>query len=143
MRLILLVIAFISTSLVRADNMPKNDEEFLQMMRAKAEQQQAEEEYKNPKKPEIAKDRAVRGSRKAPLLSWNSPIFSALLQAGFETVEQVRDKYKGKTLFMFKHMPLPFHPMAMPAAKRFEAIALQNPIKAYGFHDEVFKTRKS
>ncbi len=42
---------------------------------------------------------------------------------------------------MFKSLPLDFHPLAMPASKRFEAIALQGVEKAYRFHDEVFKAQ--
>jgi protein-disulfide isomerase len=30
------------------------------------------------------------------------------------------------------------HPMAMPAAKRYEAIAMQSPEKAVQYHDELF-----
>ena len=45
-------------------------------------------------------------------------------------------------VFMFKHLPLPFHPMALPTAKRFEAIALQSGKKAYAFHNEVFKNQE-
>ncbi|MBI4405297.1 MAG: thioredoxin domain-containing protein, partial [Deltaproteobacteria bacterium] len=62
---------------------------------------------------------------------------------GFETIEQLRNKYKGKIVFVFKHLPLSVHPWAMPAAKRFEAIALQNPQKAYLYHDELFKNQES
>src|SRR5690606_14951673 len=47
-------------------------------------------------------------------------------------------KYGDKLAVVFKHLPLSFHPMAMPAAQRFEAIALQSPKLAWKFHDEVF-----
>ncbi|MGZ6265262.1 MAG: DsbA family protein, partial [Bdellovibrionota bacterium] len=48
----------------------------------------------------------------------------------------------GKVEFMFKNLPLPMHPMSMPAAKRFEAIALQSPEKAYKYHNEVFANQR-
>lgn len=38
-----------------------------------------------------------------------------------------------------KHLPLPhLHPMAMPAALHFEALALQSPALAWRFYDRVF-----
>ncbi|NBY19279.1 hypothetical protein EBQ74_03325 [bacterium] len=66
----------------------------------------------------------------------------SLLQERLRTVEELKKKYGKKLVVTFKHLPLPFHPMAMPAAKRFEAIALQSPKKAYAFHDEVFKNQE-
>jgi protein-disulfide isomerase len=49
--------------------------------------------------------------------------------------------YGDKVRVVFKHLPLDFHPMAMPAAKYFEAIALQDAGKAEKFHDEVFSNQ--
>ena len=46
-----------------------------------------------------------------------------------------------KILFVYKHLPLNFHPFAMPAAKRFEAIVLQSAKKAFKFHDEIFENQ--
>jgi len=63
-------------------------------------------------------------------------------QRGFGTVEEVRRKYGNKIRFVLKHLPLDFHGMAMPAAKRFEAIARQSDEKAYAFHDEVFANQE-
>ena len=48
-------------------------------------------------------------------------------------------EYKGKIQFVYKHLPLSFHPNAMPAAKYFEAIRLQSKEKAGKFHDEIFE----
>lgn len=112
---------------------------------AQEKQQQDEDarlaqEMKNPVKPEIAADRAVYGDRNAPFMVVEYSDFQCpYCKKGFETVEELKKKYGKKLAFMYKHLPLPFHPMAMPAAKRFEAIALQNGDKAYQFHDQVFK----
>jgi len=43
---------------------------------------------------------------------------------------------------VFKHLPLDFHPMAMPSARYFEAIALQSPDKAYAFHDAIYSKQE-
>jgi protein-disulfide isomerase len=50
--------------------------------------------------------------------------------------------YGDKVRVIFKHLPLDFHPMAMPAAKWFEAIAKQDRKKAAKFHDYVFENQK-
>ncbi|MDT1000363.1 DsbA family protein, partial [Pseudomonas aeruginosa] len=40
------------------------------------------------------------------------------------------------------HLPLvAIHPMAMPAAKWLEAVALQSPEKAWQFHDKLFQNQ--
>ncbi|MFM8316033.1 MAG: DsbA family protein [Deltaproteobacteria bacterium] len=126
-----------------AEGMPQNDQEFMRFMQAKAEQAQREEEFKNPKTPEIGKGRAVLGERSAPIkLFVYSDFQCPYCKRGYETVEALRKKHGQKLVVIFKHLPLPFHPMALPAAKRFEAIALQSPKKAYAFHDQVFKNQE-
>lgn len=111
-------------------------------MQAKAEEDQKkamEEEFKNPKTPEVGADRVVRGNAKAPIMIVEYSDFQCpYCKRGFTTVEEVRKKYGDKVAFVFKNLPLDFHPLAMPAAKRFEAIALQSGEKAYKFHDYVF-----
>lgn len=115
-------------------------------MQAKAEEEQkkqVEEEFKNPKKPDVAADRAFRGDPKAPILVVEYSDFQCpYCKRGFTTVEELRKKYGSKIGFIFKHLPLDFHPMALPAAKRFEAIALQSAEKAYKFHDYVFANQE-
>jgi len=139
---VLLLSLLVFSSIIRAEGMPQNDEEFIRFMQARAEQTQRDEEFKNPKNPEMGKDRAVLGDRNAKIkLFVYSDFQCPYCKRGFETVEELKKKYGKKLVVMFKHLPLPFHPMAMPAAKRFEAIALQSPKKAYAFHDEVFKNQ--
>jgi protein-disulfide isomerase len=51
-------------------------------------------------------------------------------------------KYEGKIRFVYKHLPLSFHPQAMPASQYYEAIRLQNADKAFMFHDEIYKNQR-
>jgi protein-disulfide isomerase len=51
------------------------------------------------------------------------------------------EKYKGKITFVYKHLPLSFHPNAMPASKYYEAIRLQNEDKAWKFHDDLYENQ--
>lgn len=106
------------------------------------EQAQMDEEFKNPKKPEIADDRAFLGEKSAAVTIVTYSDFQCpYCQRGYQTMDEVMKAYKGKVRLVFKHLPLDFHPMAMPAAKRFEAIALQSTEKAFKFHDEIFKAQ--
>jgi protein-disulfide isomerase len=112
----------------------------MQAMQAQMEAKQREEQFKTPLKPEVAKDRAVSGNRSAPILLVTYSDFQCpFCRQGFTSVQEVLKKYGKKVAFMFKNFPLTnMHPYAMPAAIRFEAIALQSAKKAYQFHDEVF-----
>jgi protein-disulfide isomerase len=109
---------------------------------AKDEEKTREEEFKNPKTATMPEGRAYYGPKDAPVVVVEYSDFQCpFCKRGFETVEAVLKKYDGKVRFMYKHLPLEFHPLAMPAAKRFEAIALQSTEKAYKYHDEVFKNQ--
>ena len=129
-----------------AEVMQKASMEANRVAQARAEEEdkaRVDKELKNPLKPEINEDRALRGSKDAGIVVVEYSDFQCpYCKRGFETVEELRAKYGPKMLFVFKHLPLDFHPMAMPAAKRFEAIALQSQEKAYKFHDEVFKNQE-
>jgi len=133
----------------------KNQTKFIELMQkmqndmrriAQEKQQQdaqaqLENDLKNPRKVDFS-ERAFRGKKDAPIVLIEYSDFQCpFCQKGANTVEELRKKYGEKVVFVFKHLPLSFHPMAMPAAKRFEAIAMQNAEKAYKFHDEVFKNQ--
>lgn len=110
---------------------------------AKAEAVRMEEEMKNPKKPVIEEGRVIFGNKNAPITIVEYSDFQCpYCGRGFQTVKEVEKAYGDKVRIIFKHLPLDFHPMAMPAAKYFEAIAMQDPKKAEKFHDEVFTNQK-
>lgn len=134
---------FSAAPLMAEQGLSQQDAQFLQMMQQKAEAEQRESEFKNPKKPKLSKDRAVLGNLSAPIVIVAYSDFQCpYCSRGANTVEEVRKKYGNKVAFVFKHLPLPFHSMAQPAAEYFEAIALQGSAKAYKFHDEVFKNQQ-
>lgn len=54
---------------------------------------------------------------------------------GYETVNAIKQKYD--IAFIYKNLPLPFHPEAMPAAKATLAAGKQG--KYYEFHDKLFE----
>ena len=120
----------------------ESPDEAIRMMQMQAEMRRMEEDFNTPVKVEIEKGRATLGDKSAPVHIIEFSDFQCpYCQKGYETVEALRQKYGKKVFFMFRHMPLQFHPLAMPAAKYFEAIALQSTQKAYKFHDTVFKNQ--
>lgn len=135
----------------------KNPERFMQVVEKaakqaqmkqrenaeKEEQTRIENEMKNPLTPTITDNHAYRGPKDAPILLVEYSDFECpYCGRGFNTVEEVMKKYDGKIKFVFKHLPLGFHRMAMPAAQRFEAIRLQSMDKAWKFHDTVFRNQE-
>lgn len=107
-----------------------------------AEQNALEEAFKNPLKPEVGAKTRFRGDKKAKYtLVEYSDFQCPYCQRGFQTVETLRKKYGKELRFVFKHMPLNFHPQAMPAAQHMEAAAVQSPEKAWLFHDKLFENQ--
>ncbi len=108
----------------------------------KDEMTRMEDEFKNPKKPEINSDDVVFGNASAPVTIVEYSDFECpYCGRGYQTIKQVMKEYGDKVRVVFKDLPLEFHPMAMPAAKYFQAIAKQDPKKAHAFHDMVFENQ--
>ena len=108
-----------------------------------AEEKAREDEFNNPKKPEIGGDRAVLGNSAAPVTIVEYSDFQCpFCQRGSDTVTRVLDEYDGKVKLLFKHLPLESkHPNARRGSEYFEAIALQDPKKAYQFKKLVFQNQ--
>ena len=105
-----------------------------------AEKKKLEDSFNNPMKPQIRKDEYIRGTKGAPLtLIEYSDFECPYCSKGYQTVLALLKKYEGKIQFVYKHLPLSFHPNAMPASKYYEAIRLQDENKAGKFHDELFE----
>lgn len=106
------------------------------------EKKQRDEEFANPLKPEISDTRVIFGNKAAPITIVEFSDFQCpYCSRGYQTIQQVRKEYGDKVRVVFKHLPLDFHPLAMPAAKYFEAIAQQSPEKAEKFHDTIFENQ--
>ena len=122
----------------------QNAQQKLAKQRQEKERQQLEEAFNNPLKPNLTKETAFRGPEDAPItLVEYSDFECPYCKKGMNTVEELRKKYKGKIKFVYKHLPLSFHPNAMPAAQYFEAIKLQSKELAFKFHDEIFNNQSS
>lgn len=110
--------------------------------REKGLAQERDEEFKNPKQPAIDEER-IWGNKSAPITIVEYSDFECpFCKRGYSTLEEVTKKYGDKVRVLFKHLPLDFHPMAMPAAQYYEAIRLQGIDKAKKFHDYVFEKQQ-
>jgi protein-disulfide isomerase len=107
---------------------------------AQEETKKREEEYANPKQPEITSDRAISGSKDAPVTIVEYSDFQCpFCQRGHNTMKEVLKAYEGKVRVVFKNFPIErIHPLAKPASEMYEAIRLQDPEKAIKFKDIVF-----
>ncbi|MBI4061854.1 MAG: thioredoxin domain-containing protein [Elusimicrobia bacterium] len=106
------------------------------------EEQEREKSFKNPLKPELGAGARARGNVNAPITIVEYSDFQCpYCSQGFKNLEQLRKTHGDKLRVVFKNFPLSFHPLAMPAAQWFEALALQSPEKAWVFHDTLFENQ--
>lgn len=101
-------------------------------------------EFANPLKPVVDESRVFFGNKAAAITIVEYSDFQCpFCTRGYKTMEQVKKEYGDKVRILFKHMPLDFHPLAMPAAQYYEAIAQQDHKKAEMFHDQVFENQEA
>jgi len=111
--------------------------------REEEEKKALEESFNSPLQAEIRSDESFRGNKDAPItLIEYSDFECPFCSRGFNTVMELMKKYEGKIRFAYKHLPLSFHPQAMPASQYYEAIRIQSPEKAWEFHDKVYKDQR-
>lgn len=107
------------------------------------EKKALEESFNNPLQAEIRSDESFRGNKDAPITLVEYSDFECPFCArGYNTVTELMKKYDGKIRFVYKHLPLSFHPQAMPASQYYEAIRLQDPKKAWEFHDRIYNDQR-
>ena len=108
-------------------NKAAQDAQQGQAARAQDEEKKARDaEFKTPLTPEVEAGRVIFGKADAPITIVEYSDFQCpYCSRGYQTVQEVRKEYGDKVRVVFKHLPLDFHPLAMPAAKYFEAIAKQ------------------
>ena len=110
--------------------------------REEAEKAALEESFNKPLEANIRSDESFRGNKDAVITLIEYSDFECPFCArGFNTVTELMNKYKGKIRFAYKHLPLSFHPNAMPASQYYEAIRLQDEEKAWKFHDKIYENQ--
>ena len=86
-----------------------------------------DEEFANPLKPTIDESRVFFGPKDAKITIVEYSDFECpYCSKGHATIDEVMKAYPKDVRVFYKHLPLDFHPMAMPAARYFEAVAMQD-----------------
>ena len=108
-----------------------------------AEAAQREAERETELAQAIAGD-PVRGNPEAPVTIVEYSDFQCPYCArGYQTMEEVLEKYPQDVKFVFQHFPLDsIHPWARPAAIATECAANQNPEAFWTLHDAYFANQK-
>lgn len=87
----------------------------------------------------LARGRPFRGNAKAPVLIVEFADFQCPYCArAKDTVDKIVEKYPDDVKLVFMHMPLDFHPWAMPAAIAAECAAAQGADAFWTLHDGYF-----
>ncbi len=109
---------------------------------AQEEGKKRDEEFSKPLQPVLTAGRPQMGPADAKVTIVEYSDFECpYCSRGHETVKEVLKNYPDQVRIIYKHLPLDFHPKAMPAAKYFEAIAKQGQDKAYKWHDIIFENQ--
>jgi protein-disulfide isomerase len=101
-----------------------------------------EDEFRHPKLPRIER-RAVFGNPGAPITIVEYSDFQCpYCRAEREVLVRLLREYGDSVRLVVKHTPLEMHPVAMPAALMYEAVARQSPMAAYRFYDDLFTNQE-
>lgn len=107
-----------------------------------AERKAYENAFKNPLKPAIDDKTRILGEKDAKYtLVEYSDFQCPYCASAYHTVKELSKRHGNDLRFIYKHLPLPFHTQAMPAAQWLEAVAIQSPEKAWKFHDTLFENQ--
>jgi protein-disulfide isomerase len=107
-----------------------------------SEQKALEATFDKPLSYKIRADETIYGSKDGSITLVEYSDFECGFCARSNlTVQQLMLKYEGKIRFIYKHLPLSFHPNAMVSAKYYEAVRLQDEKKAFAFLDGLFSNQ--
>jgi protein-disulfide isomerase len=100
---------------------------------------QMEEQFKNPAKIDAGSSYSKGPADAKVTIIEFSDFQCPYCKRGMDTMEEVIKMYPKDVRLVFKHLPLPFHNEAMPAAKASMAAGKQG--KFWEFHDELFNNQ--
>src|SRR6476661_1321320 len=105
---------------------------------AKAEEARIANEIAHPKQPDLTRG-VYFGSPTAPITIVEYTDFECpYCRQAHPVIVELFKRYGDKVRLVVKDMPMPFHPRAMPAARMFEAVAMQDASKAPKFYDVMY-----
>lgn len=101
---------------------------------------QQEQQLKNPLKPSLNEQSLLYGSLDSPIVVVEYADFQCpACRMAYNSLMKLKERYGEKIQIHYKHFPLDFHKMAMPSAKYFEAIKLQDVKKVQKFYQLIFE----
>ena len=113
----------------------------MQQSAQQKEQAKLEEQFKNPVKIDIAGS-PFKGPKDAKVTIVEFSDFECpYCSRGKETMDQVLAAYPKDVKVVFKHLPLPFHKNAKPAARA--SMAAHEQGKFWEMHDKLFQNQRS
>lgn len=114
-------------------------EEEVKKQQAKM-QEDMETQFKNPVKIEVGSSPVLGPPNARVTVIEFSDFQCPFCSRGKQTMEELRKLYPNDVKVVFKHLPLDFHPQAMPAAKAANAAGKQG--KFWEMHDLLFEKQK-
>ncbi len=119
----------------------RSKQEKQRVAAQQAEEERLEDQFKNPVKIEVGKS-PVKGPADAKVTVIEFSDFQCpFCSRGMKTMYDVAKEYPKDVKIVFKHLPLPFHPQAKPAARA--SIAANNQGKFWEYHDKLFENQSS
>jgi protein-disulfide isomerase len=104
-----------------------------------AEQRRIDAEIAHPRQPDLTHG-VYFGSPTAPITIVEYTDFECpYCRQERPVIVELFKRYGDRIRLVVKDMPMPFHPRAMPAARMFEAIAMQDASKAPKFYDTMYE----
>lgn len=117
--------------------------EQLAQRRALQEKNDFYQSFENPLEPEIRSDDVVRGNPNGKIILVEYVDFECpFCERGYQTMNELTKMYGAELKVILKHLPLSFHENAMPAARYYEALRLQNHRYAKEFYHQVFRHQR-
>lgn len=119
----------------------KSKRQKQQQAAAVAEKSRMEDQFNNPVSIDIGKS-PILGKADAPVTIIEFSDFQCpYCGRGKDTMKEVAKAYPEQVKIVFKHLPLPFHPQAKPAARA--SIAAHRQDKFWEMHDKLFENQKN
>ncbi|NDC38258.1 MAG: thiol:disulfide interchange protein [Proteobacteria bacterium] len=119
----------------------QKQQELAQKKQMEAMQAKLDEQFKNPVKIDTTGN-PVRGPANAKVTVVEFSDFQCpYCKRGKETVDEIMKAYPNDVKFVFKQLPLPFHPQARPAAKA--SVAAMKQGKFWEMHDALFSAQEN
>ena len=109
---------------------------------AQAEERRIEAEIAHPRQPDLTHG-VYFGSPAAPITIVEYTDFECpYCRQVHPVIVELFKRYGDRVRLVVKDMPLSIHPRAMPAARMFEAVAMQDASKAPKFYDAMYEQQE-